>query len=117
MLIVSQRGRGGTIKLAGKACPSCIIMGGAQADRNGARSCCQSPTGNAVRKIISRKVRWIPVVEMVPTCSSAEYKEEERTDSWTVIVHVCTCHVLPDIGLIYIRHIFCVLVKGAKISK
>lgn len=57
------------------------------------------------------------MVEMVPACSSAEYKDEEGTDSWTVIVHVCTRHVLLDIDLIYVGHIYCVLVKGAKISK
>lgn len=56
------------------------------------------------------------MVEVVPACSSAEYKNE-GTDSWTVIVHVCTCHVLPDIGLMYIQHIFCVLIEGAKTSK
>lgn len=84
---------------------------------NDARSCCQSPTTNAVKKIVSRKVRWRAVVGIVPACSSVEYKDEEGTDSWTVIIHVCTCHVLPDIGLIYIGHIYCVLVKGAKIFK
>lgn len=83
---------------------------------SGKQKCCQSPTTNAVRKVVSRKVRWRAMVEVVPACSSAEYKNE-GTDSWTVIVHVCTCHVLPDIGLMYIQHIFCVLIEGAKTSK
>lgn len=75
------------------------------------------PPGNAVTKMVLRKVRWRAVIEMVPACSSAEYKGEEGTDSWTVIVHVCTCHILTDIGLVYIQHIYCIVVKGAKISK
>lgn len=100
----------------GSACLSCIIMEGVQADRNVARSHCQSPTNNAVRKIVSRKVRWRAVLEMVPARSSAEYEDEEGTDSWTVMVHVCmSCFTRR--WLIYLQRIYCVLVKGAKISK
>lgn len=43
--------------------------GGVQANRSGARSCCQSPTSNAVRNIVPKKVMWRAVVEMVPACS------------------------------------------------
>lgn len=116
LLTVLQRGRGSTREWAGSACLSCIIMEGVQANRNGARSRCQSPTRNAVRKIVWRKVRWTAVVEMVSACSSAEYRDEEEADSWTVMVHVCTS-CFGRHWLIYIQRIYCVLVKGARISK